>query len=76
MHNTLGKPDRVHVQNMEQLNAFDCHQNETEPQDTEYHRKVHMCAQTASQAQLQYVHKTCCTQAGPTHATGGDGMDR
>jgi len=31
-----GKPDRVHVQNMEQLQAYDCHQNVTEPQATEY----------------------------------------
>ena len=30
MHNTLGKPDRVHVQNMEQLNAYDRRQNVTE----------------------------------------------
>ena len=27
-----GEPDRVHVQNMEQLMANDCHQNVTEAQ--------------------------------------------
>ena len=26
-----GEPDRVHPQNMEQLHAFDCHQNVAEP---------------------------------------------
>jgi len=30
-----GEPDRVHAQNMEQLHAFDCHQNVAEPQATE-----------------------------------------
>jgi len=34
-----GAPDRAHVQNMEQLNAFDCHQNVAEPQATENHIK-------------------------------------
>ena len=29
-----GDPDRVHVQNMEQLHAYDCPQNVTEPQAT------------------------------------------
>jgi len=42
-----GEPDRVHIQNMEQLNAYDCHQNVTEPQNTEY---LHTRAQTVSQA--------------------------
>ena len=39
-----GEPDRVHTQNMEQLHAFDCHQNVAEPQATENHkiyRRVH-----------------------------------
>ena len=34
-----GEPDRVHTQNMEQLHAYDCHQNVTEPQATENHMK-------------------------------------
>ena len=33
-----GEPDRVHAQNMEQLHAFDCHQNVAEPQATENHK--------------------------------------
>jgi len=33
-----GEPDQVHVQNMEQLHAFDCHQNVAEPQATENHK--------------------------------------
>ena len=33
-----GEPDRVHTQNMEQLHAFDCHQNVAEPQATENHK--------------------------------------
>ena len=27
MHDIVGEPDRVHMQNMEQLNAYNCHQN-------------------------------------------------
>jgi len=34
-----GEPDWVHTQNMEQLRAFDCHQNVAEPQATENHIK-------------------------------------
>ena len=37
-----GEPYQVHVQNMEQLNAYDCHQNVTEPQTTECQKK-YMC---------------------------------
>ena len=39
-----GEPDQVHAQNVEQLQAFDCHQNVAEPQATENHkiyRRVH-----------------------------------
>jgi len=38
MHDIVGEPDRVHAQNMEQLHAFDCHQNVAEPQATENHK--------------------------------------
>ena len=31
----MGEPERIHKQNMEQLHAYDCHQNVTEPQVTE-----------------------------------------
>ena len=34
-----GEPDRVHMQNMEQLHALDSHQNVAEPQATENHIK-------------------------------------
>jgi len=34
-----GEPDRVHMQNMEQYHAFDCHQNVAEPQAAENHVK-------------------------------------
>ena len=34
-----GEPDGVHMQNIEQLNAYDCHQNVTEPRTTEYRQK-------------------------------------
>ena len=30
-----GEPERIHKQNMEQLHAYDCHQNVTEPRATE-----------------------------------------
>ena len=35
---------------MAELNAYDCHQNVTEPQATEYQKKVHVCTGTVSQA--------------------------
>jgi len=38
-----GESDRMHMQNMEKINAYDCHQNVTEPQGTDCHRKVDMC---------------------------------
>jgi len=41
----LDEPDRVHAQNMEQLHAFDCHQNVAEPQATENH--------------IKHVHRNC-----------------
>jgi len=31
-----GKHERVHMQNVDQLHAHDCHQNVTEPQTTEH----------------------------------------
>ena len=31
------------MQNMDQLHAYDCYQNVTEPQAIEYHTKLHMC---------------------------------
>ena len=34
-----GRCEQVHVQNVDQLHAHDCHQNVTEPQATEYHTK-------------------------------------
>jgi len=38
-----GKPERVHVQSVDQLHAHDCYQNVTEPQATEYRAKsIHM----------------------------------
>jgi len=55
-------------------NVYDCHQNVTESQVTEYHKRVHTCTQTESG--LATIYKACCTQVGPTHAAGGDGMDR
>ena len=39
-----GEPDRVHMQNMERLHAYDCHQNVAEPQATwvaEIYTRVH-----------------------------------
>ena len=48
-----GEPDRVHVQNMEQLHAFDCRQNVAKPQATENHIKyTHVYTVTRSQAWL------------------------
>ena len=53
MHNIVGWPDRVHAQNMEQLHAFDCHQNVAEPRATENHIKYkYVYTGTVSQAWL------------------------
>ena len=38
-----GEPERVHLQRVDQLHAYHCYQNVSEPQATEYHTKVHMC---------------------------------
>ena len=55
--------------NMEQLHAYDCNQNVTEPQATENHIKyTHVYTGTVSQTWLQ---------TGPAQDAGhGDGMDR
>jgi len=46
LHTTLwGEPERVHVQNMEQLHANDCHQNVTQAK-----KSTHMYTGTVSQA--------------------------
>ena len=46
-----GEPDRILVQKMEQLHAYDCHQNVTEPQATENHIEyTHMYTGTVTQA--------------------------
>ena len=38
-----GEPKRVHMQNVEQLNAHDCHQNVIEYSTTSLHqKKTHM----------------------------------
>ena len=48
-----GEPDQIHMQNMEQLHAYDCHQNVAEPQVTENHIKyTHVYTVTVSQAWL------------------------
>ena len=52
-----GDPDRVHVQNMEQIHAFDCHQNVAEPQATENHIKyTHAYTRTVNQAWYNIQH--------------------
>ena len=64
------------MQNMEQLHAFDCHQNVTEPQATENHVNIHTCTQEL-RIRPGYNIQACCTQDGPAQAAGrGDGMDR
>jgi len=48
-----GEPDRVHAQNMEQLHAFDSHQNVAESQATENHIKyTHKYTGTVNRAWL------------------------
>ena len=53
-----GEPDRVHAQNMEQLHAFDCHQNVAEPQATENHTKyTYVYTGTACESGLVIIYK-------------------
>jgi len=53
-----GEPDRIYVQNMEQLHAYDCHQNVTEPQATENHIKyTHVYTGTVSESGVVITYK-------------------
>ena len=71
------QPDQVHMQNMEQLYACDCHQNVTEPQATESHIKYTHVYTLELWVRPGYNIQACCTQAGPAQAAGhGDGMHR
>jgi len=40
MYDIVGEPERVHMQNVDQLHAQDYRQNVNEPQATEYHIDV------------------------------------
>jgi len=51
-----GKPDRVHAQNMEQLHAFDCHQNVAEPQVKENH-KIYTSVHSNCESGLVIIYK-------------------
>ena len=63
----------MHVENMEQLNAYNCHQNVTEPQATEYHKKgTHVYTNCGSGLSSIASH----IQAGPANVAGRDDMDR
>ena len=65
------EPDRVHAQNMEQLHAFDCHQNVAEPQATENH-KIYTRVHRNCESGLVII-STSMLHTGSGH---GDGMDR
>ena len=56
------------MQNVVQLHAYNCYQNVTEPQATEYHTRVHTRVQHRNCE--SGLAKACCTQAGPAHAAG------
>jgi len=47
------------------MHTYDCYQNVTEPQTTEYHTKSTHVYNTGTVSQA----KACCTQAGPAHTT-------
>jgi len=51
---------------VDQLHAYDCYQNVTEPQATEYHTK----STHAYVYNTGGLTKACCTQAAPAHAAG------
>ena len=57
----------MQVQNVDQLHAYDCHQNATELQTTEYHKKYTRVQHRNCESGLA---KACCTQAGPAHTAG------
>ena len=52
-----GEPNRVHAQNMEQLHAFDYHQNVAEPQATENHIKIYTCVHSNCESGLVIIYK-------------------
>jgi len=57
-----GEPEQVHAQNVDQLQAHDCHQNVTEPQ------AIHVQHRNCESGLATCTCKPCCTQAGPAHA--------
>jgi len=70
--------DRMHMQNMEQLHWYDCHQNVSKPQAKQYHKKyTHIVHRNYESGLAIILYKACCTQTGPAGAAGcGDSMDR
>jgi len=70
-----GEPEWVHMQNVDQLHAYDCYQNVTESQATEYHTKVHKCTTQEQWVRLNW--SMLHTGWSSTHRRScGDGMDR
>jgi len=64
------------VQNIEHLKAYVCMSSEC---DWTSRHKIsqkctHMC--TNSESGLVTIYKACCTQVGPAHVAGGDGVNR
>ena len=60
MHDIVGQAEWVHVQNVDQLHAYDCYQNVTERWVTEYHTKI----QTCTTKELWVRPSAWCTQVG------------
>ena len=52
---------------VDQVHAQEYHQNVTEPQVTEYHKKYTRVQHRNCESGLA---KACCTQAGPAHTAG------
>ena len=68
MHD-VRRAEQVHVQNVDQFHAHDCHQNVTESQATEYHTKGSYTHAQHRNCESSLA-EACCTQAGPAHIAG------
>jgi len=53
----LGEPEQIHMQNMEQLHAYDCHQNVTEPQATDNRKITYTHLQRNCESGLAIIYK-------------------
>ena len=67
MHDIVGEPEQVYVQNVDQLHAHDFIRMWLNLRPQNITQKVYTCT---TQELWSGQGKSCCTQAGPAHAAG------